>query len=351
MPLDPVLRSLLTVHGVSGFETAATAAWLEAAKPFSEVRTDTIGSGIARVAGTRGGPTVAVMGHIDEIGLIVTYIDEHGFISFRAVGSWDPQVLVSQRVDIATRDGIVTGVIGKKPIHLSREEKDPGPLELKQLHIDIGATSREDAASIVDVGDVFVIAGEPIELRNGRIAGRSLDNRLGSWVALEVLRLVHEAGGAAGDVIGVAAAQEENSHVGAQAVAYELRPDIAVIVDVHHETHPPDIDARTIGAHTFGEGPSIDRGSILHPGVVELLRAAGDAERIPYVLRAVGTPSQTDADSVHSVRAGIPCAVIGLPLRYMHSSVEMAELADIENAARLIAAFCLRLDAETRLSR
>ncbi|MGB2712396.1 MAG: M20/M25/M40 family metallo-hydrolase [Conexibacter sp.] len=350
MPLDPVLRSLLTTPGPSGYEEAPAAVWRAAAERFGEVRVDRLGSSTARVKGTEDGLSVAVLGHIDEIGLLVTYIAEDGALYFRRIGSWDPSVLVSQRVEILTRSGPVTGVIGKKPIQLSREET-PRELQLKDLYVDIGARDRAEAEGVVEVGDVIVIAGEPIELRNDRIASRSMDNRLGCFVALEVLRLVAEAGGARGETIAVAAVQEEITKAGATVAAYDLEPDVVVVVDVIWETSPLDIDKRVIGDHAFGSGPTISRDSILHPGLHRLLRAAAEAEGIPFTILSHGTPTLTDSDAVHHVRRGIPTACVSIPVRYIHTSVETVQLDDVANAARLIAAFCLRLRADEELGR
>src|SRR5215212_8800565 len=198
MPVPEILRKLLTAPGPSGYEQAAAAVFRDAAQAFADVSHDTVGSTVARVKGTADGPLLAVVGHIDEIGLIVHHIDDDGFLWFTGVGGWDPIILVGQRVDIATRDGLVAGVVGKKPIHLMRDEDRKSVPELRNLHIDIGADDGDDARGRVRVGDVAVIAGEPLELGNGRFASRSMDDRLGAFVALEAARLVAEAGGAPG---------------------------------------------------------------------------------------------------------------------------------------------------------
>src|SRR5919107_2768789 len=198
MSLPAPLRELLTAHGPSGYEEAPAAVWRRQAEAFAEVEGDALGSSTARVAGTGGGPTVAIVGHIDEIGLIVHHIDDDGFLWFSGVGGWDPIILVGQRVEVSTRDGIVHGVVGKKPIHLLKEEERKQVPELRNLHIDIGAADGDDARARVRVGDVAVIAGEPLEYPNGRVVSRALDNRLGCFVAFEVARLVAEAGGAPG---------------------------------------------------------------------------------------------------------------------------------------------------------
>ncbi len=211
-----VLRDLLAARGPSGYETAPAAVWRAAAEAFgAKVDIDVVGTPSARVAAQGQGDVgftataapagdvaparsprrLVVMGHIDEIGLIVTHIDDEGFLWFRGVGGWDPQILVGQRVVLETRAGELIGVIGKKPIHLLRDEERKKVAEVRDLHIDIGARDGEQARALVRVGDVAVIDGDPVELPNGRIASRALDNRLGSFVALEAARLVARGGG------------------------------------------------------------------------------------------------------------------------------------------------------------
>jgi endoglucanase len=351
MAVPETLRKLLTAPGPSGYEQAPAAVFREAAAAFAEITHDTIGSTVARVKGTADGPFVAVVGHIDEIGLIVHHIDDDGFLWFTGVGGWDPVILVGQRVEISTRDGRVTGVVGKKPIHLLKDEERKKVPELKNLHIDIGAKDGGDARSMVRVGDVAVISGEPVELPHNRVISRSMDNRLGCYVALEAARLVAEAGDAPGDVAAVAVAQEEITFGGARTTAYTLRPDIAVVVDVTFASDAPGNDDKETGRHRFGSGPVLMRGSTLDPTVFELLHAAGEAEGIPFTIAASARATGTDADAFHISRGGVPSAVVSVPLRYMHSPVEMVQLDDVENAARLIAAFVRRLEPGLDLRR
>jgi endoglucanase len=305
----------------------------------------------ARVPGTANGPSLAVVGHIDEIGIIVTHIDDQGFLRFSGVGGWDSQILVGQRVSVTTRDGVVPGVVGRKPIHLLRDDDRKKVARLEELHIDIGAKDGDEARGLVRIGDVAVIEGEPVELPNDRAVSRSMDNRLGCFVAYETVRLVHEAGGAPGDVVGVAAVQEETSFGGATTTAYALRPDLAIVVDVTHATDAPGIDVNELGSHPFGSGPVLERGSNLNPKLYELLYDTAEAEGIAVTVQASGRHTGTDADAIHLSRAGVPTASIGVPLRYMHSPVEMVSLDDVDACARLIAAFAQRLTAETSFER
>jgi endoglucanase len=350
--LPDSLHNLLTAFGPSGREREVAAVWQAAAKDFTDdVRADVMGSSIARVAGTGGGPLLGIVGHIDEIGLIVTHVDDEGYAWFAGVGGWDPQILIGQRVVVKTRDGVLPGVVGKKPIHLLEpDERDKAP-KLKDLHIDIGAKDGDDARSKLRVGDVAVIDAEPVALAAGRWASRSMDNRLGAWIALETARLVAEAGGAPGDVAAVATVQEEVGAFGAGTAAYGLEPDVAIVVDVTHATDAPNIDKRQEGDHPLGSGAVIARGSILHPLVSDLLIEAAEAEGIPYSLEATGKGTFTDADSIHLSRAGVPCGLVSIPLRYMHSPVELMQLSDVEACARLIAAFAQRLSADTSFQR
>jgi putative aminopeptidase FrvX len=351
MPLPDALRKLLTAPGPSGYEQPAAAVFRDAASAFAEVTYDTVGSTVARVAGTGDGPSVAVVGHIDEIGLIVHHVDDDGFLWFTGVGGWDPMILVGQRVEIATRNGPVAGIVGKRPIHLLREDDRKQVPKLSDLHIDIGAKDGDEARSRVRIGDVAVIAVEPIELPNDRYVSRSLDNRVGCYVALEAARLVAEAGGAPGDVYALAVAQEEITFGGARTTAYSLNPDVAIAVDVTFATDQPGLSEVEVGRHKFGTGPVLTRGSTLDPTVFELLHDAGEAESIPFTVTASARATGTDADAFHIARAGIPSSVVSVPLRYMHSSVEMVQLDDVVNAAKLIAAFALRLAPDTDFRR
>jgi putative aminopeptidase FrvX len=384
------LRDLLGARGPSGYETAPAAVWSAAAQTFAaRVQTDVVGTPSALVAprkragqdpqtsvpetgsdaeeGAEGGSgagieaaadgevkprRLVVMGHIDEIGLIVTHIDDEGYLWFREVGGWDAQILVGQRVVIVTRDGEVAGLIGKKPIHLLRDEERKKVAEVRELHIDIGAKDGEQARKLVRVGDVAVIDGEPVELPNGRVASRALDNRLGSFVALEAARLVAEAGGAdAWEIVAVAAAQEETTFGGSRTSAFSLKPDAAIVVDVTHATDAPGIDVKESGKHELGSGPVLSRGSTLNPRLSELLYETAEREKVAFTVEAIGRNTGTDADAVHLSRGGVATALVSIPLRYMHSPVELVQLDDVHAAARLIAAAALRLDAETTFAR
>jgi endoglucanase len=350
-----VLAELLAARGPSGYESAPAEVWLAAASSFAEVSTDVVGSPLALVPAKHGYDASArrllVMGHIDEIGLIVTHIDDDGYLWFRAVGGWDTQILVGQRLALDTIEGPITGVVGKKPIHLLRDEDRKKVPEIRDLHIDIGARDGEQARERVRIGDVAVIDAEPLELPNGRLTSRALDNRLGSFVALEAARLVAQAGGAQWEVAAVAAAQEEITFGGSRTSAFALEPDAAIVVDVTHATDAPGIDVKEAGKHELGSGAVIARGSTLNEPLFDLLRATAEAEKIPFTVEASARATGTDADAVHLSRGGVPTGLVSIPIRYMHSPVELVQLDDVQAAARLIAAAALRLDGDTRFTR
>lgn len=349
MSKTPVLLDkLLRVAAPSGYEAPAAELWRQEAS-FASLSTDGIGSSVARIG--EASPLLAVVGHIDEIGLVVRHIDEKGFLWFAPIGGWDPQILVGQRVEVQGREGPVLGVAGRKPLHLLDADARKKVVELKGLHIDIGAASREEAAELVRVGDPVVIASEPMHLVGDRLVSRSMDNRLGAYVALEALRRCHEGDPLSASFAAIAAVQEEIGLFGARTSAFAVRPDLAVVVDVTHATDAPGIDEKELGTHTLGTGPVIFRGATLSPKVFELLVETAEEAGIEYTLGATGNSTGTDADGVQFARSGIPTGLVAIPLRYMHSPVELVDLADVEATVQLIAAFAARLDDKVDLSR
>ncbi len=345
MPIPQLLEALVSSPGPSGHESTPARVWREFCSGFAdEVGGDHVGSSFARVRGTGEGPSMAVVGHIDEIGLHVSHIDDDGYLRFGQVGGWDPLVLVGQRVQLQTRGGAVSGIIGRKPIHLLKEDDRKRVPELKDLHIDIGAKDGDEARELVRIGDVAVIDAAPVLFRHDRIVSRSLDNRVGCYVAAETARLVAERGGAPGDVLALAVVQEETTFAGSRTSAFAHEPDLAIVVDLTFATDQPGVELGPITRHTMGSGPVIARGTTLHPQMFELLHDAAEAEGIPFTVESLGRATGTDADAIHLSRAGVPTGLVSVPCRYMHSPVEMVALEDIDAAARLIAAFAQRLE-------
>jgi endoglucanase len=343
-----LLDKLLRAGAPSGHEGPAAAIWREEAS-FAALSADGLGSSIARVG--EDAPLLAVVGHIDEIGLVVTHIDEKGFLWFAPIGGWDPQILVGQRVEIRGPDGLVPGAVGRKPIHLLDPDQRKKVVELKGLHIDVGAADRDEAAGLVRIGDPVVIATEPQRLAGDRLISRAMDNRLGAYVALEALRRCHERASLSGSYAAVAAVQEEIGLFGARTSAFEVRPDLAVAIDVTHATDAPGVDEKEVGSHPLGSGPVIGRGSTLSPKVFELLVETAEEAGIDYTVSASGRGTSTDADAIQISRSGVPTGLVSIPLRYMHSPVELCDLGDVEATVELVAAFAARLQAGLDLSR
>jgi endoglucanase len=350
MDTPELLQNLLSTPGPSGYEAPAAAVWRDAAS-FAEVEVDGIGSSNATIGDVDAEPRLAVVGLIDEFGVAISHVDDNGFLFFVPIGGWDPQVLVGQRVRLETREGPVLGVIGRKAIHLLKDEQRKVAVELDGLHVDIGAGDRDRAMELVRIGDSGVIAVEPVRLEGERLISRSMDDRLGAYVALESLRRVHERGELAGRMTAIASVQEEVGLKGATTSAFAVGPDLAIAIDVTHANDTPGSDEKQGGRHKLGSGPVIGRGSTLSPKVFELLAETAERLGIDHTIEASGRYTGTDADAIQISKAGIPTGLISIPLRYMHSPVEMVDLADVEGAVELVAGFAASLTADVDLSR
>ncbi len=341
------LQHLLSTPGPSSFESRAAAVWREQAKTYgARLETDPYGNSFATF-NKDASPKIMLAGHIDEIGMIVTYIDKEGLIYFKGVGGWDSQQLVGQRVRILGYKGDVLGVIGKKPIHLMNGDDQKKVSKIEDLWFDIGAKDDAEAKQHVRVGDVAVIEQPYIELLNKRVASKAIDNRIGAYIVLESARRAHEAKAKA-EIVAVATTQEEIGNVGAGTSAHELNPNVAIAVDVTHATDVPNVSKKEYGDVTFGSGANLAIGSTIHRGVFNMLIETAEAEKIPYTIEANPSRTYTDADQIAKTRSGIPTAVVSIPNRYMHSPNEMIDLADLEQVIALIAAFIKRLDKKTK---
>lgn len=341
------LTRLLDAPGPSGFESAPARVWRQEASSFATVTADVAGNSIAVVQ--PGGPvTIMLAGHIDEIGVIVTWVDDDGFAYIAPIGGWDPQVLVGQRIRFLGRDGDVYGVVGRKPVHLIKPDARDKASRFEDLWVDIGAVSRADAEARLGVGDAGVIDSRLLTLPNGRIVSRAIDDRIGAFVVLEALRRYAADLGMA-TVAAVATTQEEIGYHGGGALiaASRVAPQMAIAVDVTHATDHPTAEKKESGDHRVGGGPVLARGSVISPVVFRLLREAAERRGIPVAVQAAGRGTSTDADCIHLAREGIATALVSVPNRYMHSPVELVALEDVERAADLIAEVCRAVTAAT----
>ena len=341
------LKRLLDAPGPSGFESAAARVWRDEAATAAEVTTDVAGNTVAMV--NAGAPVTAMLaGHIDEIGVIVTWIDDEGFAWIGPIGGWDPQVLTGQRIRFAGREGEVRGVVGRKPIHLIRKEDRDKAVRFEELWVDIGARSRAEAEDRLGVGDPGVVDAAVVELPNNRIASRAIDDRIGAFVVLEALRRYAASPGIAA-VAAVATTQEEIGYHGGGALiaASRLGPTMAIAVDVTHATDHPTAEKKDSGDHRLGGGPVLTRGSVVSPVAFRILRDAATRLAIPFSVQAAGRETSTDADFIHLAREGIPTGLVSIPNRYMHSPNELVSLEDIDRTADLLAEACRSVTPET----
>lgn len=344
------LQQLLEAAGPSNYEIAAARVWRTEAEKFcASVTADVNGNSIARLHDqpAANAKKVVLCGHIDEIGLIITHHNDDGTLAFRTIGGWDPQVLVGQRIKVATREGSVTGVIGRKAIHLLRGEDRDRVVKIEDLWIDIGATKKEEATARVRVGDAAVIDVLPIMLTDDLIASRALDDRCCAFIALETLRLLSEGTAPWCDVYAAATVQEEITFRGAHTVAATLEPDVAIALDVTHASDRPGVSPQEVGNHGCGSGAAIMRGSVANDLLVDLLVSTAEAEYLPYTFEAAGRHSGTDADALVVTGRGTAGGVISVPCRYMHSPVEVVSLHDLETCAKLLAATIRAIGPET----
>ncbi|WP_336037853.1 M20/M25/M40 family metallo-hydrolase [Halobacterium yunchengense] len=338
---DAFLRRLLETPSPSGYETAGQRVWVEYVSEFADdVRTDAYGNAVAVYEGGDGAE-MAFTGHADELGFVVSAIADDGFLRVRPLGGVDATVTEGTQVTVLSADGPVNGVVGQTAVHLRDRGDGDESADVTEQHVDVGAEDGEHARELVEVGDPATLAAGVHDLAGTRIAGRGLDNRAGSWVAAEALRRAAERG-ADGTVYAVNTVQEELGTRGASMVAFDLDPDVAVVVDVTHAADNPTYPGSHASEVALGEGPTVTRGGSSHAEVARAVREAGDAEGIDVQVEAMSVTTGTDADTVFTERSGIPTVALGIPNRYMHTPAEVVDTADMEAAADLLAAFAVR---------
>jgi endoglucanase len=341
------LKRLLDTPGPSGFESAPAKVWRDQAKEFAKVSGDVAGNSLAEVNGA-GSPTIMLAGHIDEIGVIVTYVDDQGYAYLQPIGGWDPQVLIGQRLRFITRNGDAFGVVGKKPIHLIKTEEREKAAKFTDLWVDLGARTKKEGEGIVSVGDPGVIDSRTLDFPNGRIVSRSIDDRIGAFVVLEALRRYSVKPGKA-KVVAVATTQEEIGHRGGGAgvCATCIGPQMAIVVDVTFAIDHPTVEKKEHGEAAIDGGPVLTRGSVISPVVFNLLRKTAEEKKIPFSVHAAGRDTSTDADAIHIAREGVATALVSVPNRYMHSPNELVSIQDLDHAAELIAETCRAITSKT----
>jgi endoglucanase len=338
------LRTLINTPSPVGHEARGQRVWLDYAKPLAdETFSDTYGNCVA-VLNKGGSPRIMLSGHADEIAMAVNFIDDQGYLYVRRMGGVDAAITKAQRVVIHTRNGPVKGVVGNVAPHLMKDDKESKPPKIHDLFIDIGVSSRKEAEKLVRTGDPITLIDEFDLLRNDLAVARAFDNRIGTFAVVEALRLLKEAHPKLqAEVCAVSNVQEEVGLLGARQIAYSLKPDVALVVDVTHATDYPTVSKAQHGDIKVGKGPTLTHGGCNHPEVVARLEAVAQAKKIPLQHEAMSSTSGTDTDAIFWTRGGIASALISLPNRYMHSPVEVVSLKDLELIPQLLAAFAASL--------
>ncbi|MCX7819502.1 MAG: M42 family metallopeptidase [Kiritimatiellae bacterium] len=345
------LESLIRAISPSGYEEEAARVWQAEARGIATaVRHDVHGNSHA-VINPGGAPRVLLAGHCDEIGFVVSHIDDNGFLWIQPIGGWDPQIPQGHRVVIRGRKGRVKGVLGKMPVHLLKPEDRDKVTKLERLWVDIGAGSRKEAQKRVAIGDPLVLDHELAELTDKILVGRGFDNRIGAFIVLEVLRRLSKTRLRA-EVHAVATVQEEIGIRGARTAAFGIDPQIGIATDVTFATDHPTMDeaVKRFGKISLGGGPVVSRGPNVHPRLFERLVQTAERQKIPHQIEAHGGPTPTDANLIQVSRAGVITALVSTPCRYLHSSCELIHLDDVDAEIELIAETVAGLRPDTDFS-
>ncbi len=345
-------RTLTEAPSPSGYEQPAAGVLRDYLRPFTDqVSTNVMGSVHGHMRGSdaeRGGKRVSVLlaGHIDEIGMMVTYITDEGYIAFKPIGGVDEAVLPGMRVKVHTEEGPLLGILGRLPIHLLDEEERKSVTKTHKLFIDLGMKA-ERVKSTVRIGDPITFAVGFEEFGDNMIVARALDDKMGAFICAETAREVRERGGAKVDLVVAGTVQEESGLRGGITTAYEIDPTVGIALEVGHATDYPDVDKRKHGEVACGKGPIIARGPNINPVVFKMLVEAARSSDIPHQLGGEPRGTGTDANAFQLARGGKAAGLISVPLRYMHTPVEALAISDVEAAVKLLAEFVLRLDPDT----
>jgi len=339
------LSELLHARSPSGYESEAQAVFDRHVKPAADAYTnDALGNRIATL-NPKGDPVLMLAGHMDELGLIITYVNKDGFIYFDTIGGHDRTVISGRRVIIQTAQGPVKGVTGKRAVHLMDDADRKKVPEIHEIWIDIGARSKKEALERIAIGDAATYDHE-LEMIHGSVGtARAFDNKVGAYIVGETLiRLAKEKKKIAAKVVSVATSQEEIGVRGATTAAYAVDPHIALAVDVGHATDHPDCDNRKFGETKLGGGPILCRGANINPKVFARLVAAAKKLKIPYQIEADPRPTGTDARAIQMGRGGVATGLVSIPLRYMHTPSEVVDLEDVERCVQLFVEFAKGLE-------
>ena len=340
------LQKLVDAPSPSGFEQPAQRLVREYVAPYAdEVKTDVHGNVIA-AKNPVGKVRVLLAGHCDEIGFVLTYINDEGYLYFKTIGGCDAGLVSGQRMHIHTENGPVVGITGKKAIHLMEgDEKNKAP-KLEDIWIDIGVKNKEEAESLVQIANPITFATCFEVLRNDIVVSRAFDDKMGTFVVCETLRLLDEMEFSAA-VFAVSTVQEEIGLRGAKTSAFGVDPHVGIAVDVTHSSDYPGSDKKKSGDIKLGNGPVLYVGANINPVLGKLLIDTAKAKEIPYQFNVVTGGTGTDANAIQLTRAGVATGLVSVPNRYMHTPLEVISLVDLENAAKLLAETICQITPDT----
>jgi endoglucanase len=340
-------KELVEAPSPSGFEQPAQRVIRKALDGVAdEVRTDVMGNVVAHVKGPENAPRLMLAGHCDEIGFMIKYIDDNGYLFFAPIGGVDAHLVPGQRVTIHAASGPVPGVVGKRPIHQIEAKDREKVMPFMSQFIDIGCTDKAEAAKLVSIGDPATFSVGVERLQGTRLTSRALDDKMGAFIVAQVLRQVRRQNKQSVDLFGVSTVQEEIGLRGGATSAYGVEPDIGIAVEVGFASDYPDADHKHSGEVSLGKGPVIARGPNINPVLFDLLTKTADAEKIPYQVMGIPRATGTDANVMQLVHGGVATALISIPLRYMHTPVEVLDWSDLEGAVKLLAALCSRISTK-----
>ncbi len=339
-----LLQELVEAPSPSGFEQPAQRVFRKHVESaVDSLETDVMGNVIGRIdAADAEAPKMMLAGHCDEIGFMVKYIDENGFLFFAPIGGVDAHLVPGQRVNVHTASGPLRGVVGKKPIHLMEPKERETVVKFKDQFIDIGCADKDAAEELVSIGDPITFAVGLERLQGERITSRAFDDKMGAWIVARVLQEVSKKKPPV-HFHGVSTVQEEIGLRGATTSSYGIDPDVGIAVDVGFSSDAPGLNMMEIGELNVGKGPIIARGANINPALFDLLVSTAREEGIPYQVSGIPRATGTDANVIQLARSGVAAALISVPLRYMHSPSEVLSLEDLENAVRLLTAVVYRI--------
>jgi putative aminopeptidase FrvX len=345
------LKRFVDTPSPSGFERPAQKVWREYVSQFADrVDSDVQGNSIG-IINDGGSPRVMLIGHCDEIGFMVNYVNDQGYIYFAPIGGVDPKIVPAKRVIIQTEKGPVKGVVGRTAIHMQDKEEQKKIPKIHEFWIDIGAKNKTEALRRISIGDPIVFDGG-FDILSGKLAvARGFDDKMGAFAVAEALRILSRSKRLKAAVYGVASVQEEISFAGAHTSAFHIKPDVAIAVDVTNATDTPGVSRERYGEMKLGKGPAIDKGSSVSPAVEEMLKSVAGKRKIPFQTGASPRWTGTDADAVFVSRGGVACGLVSVPNRYMHTPVEVLHLGDLEQCSKLMAAFCQELTPKASFKR